>query len=316
MDKFLAWILSFFAFLVPGAGQPDVPQYNGYVEADYVYAAPASTGRIEAMDVAEGDRVEKGAVLFTLAADQYRAAVRAAEAREAAARADWQNMETGSRQAEIDVIRASLNQAEADQALAQSNLERTMRLHDQGVVPQARVDQDKATLKSADARVEQLKAQLEVAELPARDAQLAAAKATLDAATADVDKARSDLEDRVVHAPAPGEVQKVFFQAGEVAAAGTPVVSLVPPRALYVKFFIPETARAHFEIGETLDLSCDGCAGGMTATVSFMAVDPEHTPPIIYSRDERARMVFMAKARISDETGLLPGQPVTLTVPQ
>ncbi len=316
MNEVLAWLAGLMAAIVPGFGAAPEPHYAGYVEADYVYVAPPSAGRIESLPVREGDDIARGDLLFTLESDQYRAAVRAAEAQEAAAAAEWRNLETGSRAAEIAVVRASLSRAEADQELAQSTLERTVQLHERGVVAQAAVDSDRASLRSANARVAELRAQLQVAELPARDAQQVAAKAKLEAARAEADKARSDLADRTVTAPAGGRVDNVYFRAGEVASAGTPVVALLPPDDRVARFFIPEPDRAKFAIGERLALSCEGCPGGLTARLTYMASEPQHTPPIIYSREERSRLVFMAEADISDGAALLPGQPITVTVPE
>lgn len=293
-----------------GGGAP--PTYLGYVEADYVYVAPVSPGRIDELPVAQGDRVKKGDVLFVQSRDQQTASLHAAEARVAAADANLRNLESGSRQAEIDVLNASLNQAQLEQALAQTTLERSRKLEKSGVISAAQFDSAQTSVKTAGARVEQLQAQLKVAELPARNAQIAAAQANLQAAEADARQARLVLGDRVVRAPRDGVVERILFTRGEMAATGQPVVSLLPPHATKVKFFIPEPKRSLFKIGEALQVSCDGCAQGVTATLTYMAEDPQSTPPVIYSREERARMVFMAEAILPEATGLLPGQPVSV----
>jgi HlyD family secretion protein len=307
-----AWIFSLAAMIIPGMGPAQIPQYNGYMEANYVYVASASPGRIVAIDVKEGQQVEQGEQLFWLEDDQLGAALRATEARQAVAEANWRNLETGGREQEVNVIRASLAKVEADQDLARLTLERTARLSEQGLVPMAKLDSDRAKLAATDALVAQLKAQLEVAELPARDAQIVAAEASLEAARAEVDVARSNLEDRRVTAPTGGLVERVYFRVGEVAATGVPVVAILPPEQLVARFFIPERDRAQFKLGERLDLNCDGCASGIVATLSYMASDPQHTPPIIYSRDERSRLVFMAEAQVTGASNMLPGQPITL----
>lgn len=314
MNEVFAWVFGIVAAVIPGFGVAPEPAYNGYVEADYVYMAPASPGRIETLNVREGDVVGAGQLLFALEADQQQAVLRAAEARRAAAEATWLNLTTGSRAEEIDVIRASLAQAMAEFELAQSTLERTQKLKLTGNVSQAKVDADKATLARANAQVAQLKAQLAVAELPARSEQVVAAEANLDAARADADRARLDLADRQVMAPVQGIVERVYFRAGEVAATGLPVVAILPPGQLKARFYIPETARAQFRIGDIMRLDCDNCPPGLTAVISRMTSDPQYTPPIIYSRDERSRLVFMAEAVLDENATLLPGQPVTLRV--
>ena len=316
MNEIFAWVMGMLAVIIPGFGEVLPPQYHGYVEADYVYMAPASVGRIEKMAVEEGALVEKGQLLFVLESRQQMAGLRAAEAREAVADATWRNMETGSRVEEVAVIRASLSKAESDRSLAELTLQRSVKLNAQGFASVARVDADRATLANAMSQVAQFQAQLEVAELPARDDQLVAAEATLEAARADVDRAQSQLADTTIVAPASGLIERVYFRVGEVASSGSPVVALLPPGELKARFFIPEPDRAKFALGDVLTLSCDSCEEGMTAKLSRMSSQPQHTPPIIFSRDERKRLVFMAEAQLQGDTRLLPGQPITLMVQQ
>jgi HlyD family secretion protein len=306
-----AWITGLIALVVPGFGTAEPASWNGYVEADYVYAAPASAGQIERLGVREGDVVQPGDLLFTLKQEGQAALLAGAEARVTVAEANLQNLSTGSRADEIDVIRASLSKAQSDLSLARDSSARSGKLFAQGIVTQAKLDQDRAALASAEAAVRQLQAQLKVAELPARDAQQWAAEANLAAARADAEKAKADLADRAVLAPAAGRVERLYFDAGEMAAAGTPVVSILPAGALKVKFYLPEAARQQFALGDRLAVTCDGCPAGLAATVSWFASDPQFTPPVIYSRDERARLSFLAEATL-DEGTLHPGQPVTL----
>lgn len=308
---FFAAILS---AILPGFGDDEAQVYNGYLEAEYVYVAPSVTGRLLSLESHEGRSVGKGQFLFNMDASKQEAALRAALARIATAEANLANLETGGRDAEIEVIRAALTEARAAQALARTTYERSENLFGREIVTQAKVDADRAALAQADAHVAQLDAQLKVAELPAgRDAQVVAARGTLAAARADADLARSQLADMSVSAPLAGRIEKVYYEAGEVAAAGAPVVSILPPNALKVLFFLPETDRITFAIGDRFAMSCDGCAPGAEVTLTRMASDPQYTPPMIYSRDERQRLVFRAEGAVSDGAGLLPGQPVSLS---
>lgn len=316
MNEFLQSLMALVVSIIPALGEEPVAGFNGYVEADYIYMAASAPGRIESIAVAEGDMVSQGQILLLLESAGQTAALQSAQASVAVAQANLDNLQTGSRDAEIDVVRASLHRAEADQALAQSTLARSEQLSQRGLVTPAQVDGDRARLASADAQVEQLRAQLEVAVLPARDAQRIAAEATLDVARAQVALAQVALDDRVVVAPISGQVERVFFVAGEVTAAGTPVISIFQPESLKAIFFIPEPARAGFAVGDRLDLTCDGCARGLTAQITRLASQPQFTPPILYSRDERERLVFSAEAVIEGASGLMPGQPVTLWRPE
>lgn len=313
MNEFLAWLLSIASLVIPSLGEPPEPLYAGYAEAEFVYVAPTMSRRITEMTVAEGDWVAAGDLLFRMDAISQTAALRAAEARQKVAEANLRNLETGSRAEEIDVIRASLVQAEAELSLAESNLVRSKSLFERDIVTTTRVENDQAALERAQAHVTELRARLDVAELPARNEQIIAAQATLDAASAEVDLARATLDDLTVYAPQSGLVESVFFGEGEVAGAGTPVLNILPPGEIKIIFYIPETERLDFGIGSRLVLTCDGCSGNDWVTITRLASDPQYTPPIIYSREERARLVFRAEAVIDRDLGLLPGQPVTLT---
>ena len=316
MNEFLAWLTGLIGVLFPGFGVAEAPQYNGYVEADYLYAASVTGGQIAALAVQEGDVVRTGDLLFTLADSQQQALLDAAEARVAAAEANLKNLATGGREDEIAVVRATLSKAEADLSLARESSARSGKLFAEGLVPQSKLDQDRASLASAEANVRQLAAQLKVTELPARDAQQWQAEANLAAARADAEKARADLADRRVTAPEGGRIERLYFDAGEMSAAGTPVLSLLPAGALKVKFYLPEPARQRFALGDSVAVSCDGCPAGLTATLSYMASDPQFTPPVIYSRDERQRLSFLAEATLDPNVVLHPGQPVTLARPE
>lgn len=311
MNHILEWVMGLVS-LIPAFGATGPQQWNGYVEEDYAYAAASSAGTIAQIAVKEGQLVRQGDLLFVLDQSQQQAQYDAARARADAAQASLDNLKTGSRQEEIDVTQASLMKAQADLALAQQNLVRSQDLFERGLEPQAKLDQDKASVKSGQAAVDQLQAQLKVQQLPARDAQQIAAEATLAAAKADADTAKAALDNRRVVAPEDGRIERLFFKAGEVANAGTPVVSISGADAMKVLFYVSEADRQRFALGDKLSIGCDGCGAELTATVSRFASDPQFTPPIIYSRDERSRLVFQTEAVLDQQNGILPGQPVSI----
>ena len=325
MNGFFAWVIGVLSF-IPGIGHAPAPSWNGYVEADYVYAAAPSAGTIESIAAREGDGVEKGAVLFTLEASQQQAQydaatarVAAAEAQVRAAEATLANLKIGARPEELQVTQASLTQAEANLELAQQNFSRAQDLFSKGNVPKSQLDQAQASLDAANAAVTQLKAQLAVAQLPARTDQIdaaaanvVAAQSTAAAARADAANAMAAIDNRTIVAPEAGRIERLFFSQGEVAGAGVPVASLSGADALKIKFYVGEGDRSQFSLGQIVTVSCDGCPSGLTATISHFASDPQFTPPIIYSRDERHRLVFLTEATMDNQTGILPGQPVSI----
>ncbi len=295
-----------------GFGQTVTPTWNGYVEADYVYIAPVTPGRITAVHVREGDKVKAGALLVELETDAQTAALAAAKAGVAQAQANLDNLETGSREAEINVIEASLKSAVASRDLAQQDHDRTFALRARGQATSAQMQQAEGTLAQANAQVEQLQAQLQVAKLPARKAQRLAAEAALNVARSQQKSAEIALADRSLMSPIDGRVDQRLYDPGEVAGAGAAILSLYDPARLKVIFYVPEAKRSSVKLGEVLDVSCDGCQPGLTAEITRIGVEPQFTPPILYSRDERGRLVFRAEARLMQTDGLSPGQPVSI----
>jgi HlyD family secretion protein len=105
-------------------------------------------------------------------------------------------------------------------------------------------------------------------------------------------------------------VEDVFFRQGEYASSGAPVVSILPPENVFVRFFVPETEIANLRPGTPVHIGCDGCAPDLTGTISFISSQAEFTPPVIYSVGNRERLVFKAEARAPSGLPLRPGLPV------
>jgi HlyD family secretion protein len=117
----------------------------------------------------------------------------------------------------------------------------------------------------------------------------------------------SDLEGS---APAAGTIERIYHRAGEVVAAGQPIVALLPPENMKVRFFAPEAMLSQFPVGARVLVSCDGCAAPVEATVSYVAREPQFTPPVIYSLDQRQKLVFLVEARLATPGPIRPGMPV------
>jgi HlyD family secretion protein len=142
------------------------------------------------------------------------------------------------------------------------------------------------------------------------------AEAALRQAKANLGWSETRLGRRNAYSPADGTIQQVYYRPGETVTAGKPVVALLPPQNLKFRFFAPEPLLPEIKYGETVTVSCDGCAKGLTAKVSFIARSAEFTPPVIYSLDERAKLVFLIEARPVEPEKFRVGQPVTVTLPK
>jgi HlyD family secretion protein len=142
------------------------------------------------------------------------------------------------------------------------------------------------------------------------------AEAAQRQAKANLDWSQTRLARRRAVAPAAGVIQQLYFRPGETVPPGRPVMSLLPPGNLKLRFFAPERVLQDVKYGATVNVSCDGCEAGLTAKVTFIASSAEYTPPVIYSLDERAKLVFLIEARPEQPEKFRVGQPVTVTLPE
>jgi HlyD family secretion protein len=142
------------------------------------------------------------------------------------------------------------------------------------------------------------------------------AEAALRTAQARLNSAQTRLTRRKMSSPVTGSVQQIYYRVGELVPAGKPIVALLPPANLKVRFFVNEAMLPKLSIGEPVTISCDGCDKGLTAKISFIARSSEFTPPVIYSMDERSKLVFLIEARPERPERLRVGQPVSVTLGQ
>jgi len=138
------------------------------------------------------------------------------------------------------------------------------------------------------------------------------AEATLRTAEARVASAQTRLTRRKVASPVTGSVQQIYYRPGEVVPAGRPVVSLLPPGNIKVRFFVPEAELPKLSLGQNVRIRCDNCASDIVARVSFISRSSEFTPPVIYSQDERSKLVYLIEARTETPQNLRVGQPVSV----
>lgn len=292
--------------------------FPGYMEADLVLVGSEQGGRVETLSVQEGDSVEKGAAIFTLESTEQEAEVAAAKARVAEAEARLADAKQQmQRPSEIEVLQASLRQAQAMLEQSTLNLDRTQKLFEKKWVSEAQLDDAKAQHDRNAAAVAEAERRIEAARLPNRSDLIAAAAASVDAARHALDQAQKNLDKRKVFAPAAGSVEEVYFRPGEVVNAGQGVIALLPPGNLKVRFFVQEPVRAALHTGQTVKVTCDGCHGELSAQISFIAREAEFTPPVIFSQEQRQKLVFLVEARPSaDAARLTAGQPVTVSLGQ
>ncbi len=287
--------------------------WQGYAEADFVKVGPTQQGLLMEVLVARGDKVAAGAPLFVQDETSDRAARDQLAQQYAQAAKQLANLEEGAKQTTIDQAEANLTEAEAILIRIAADLNRGEQLLPKGDATKQSVDQLRADFRSAQAKVIGLRAALAEARGPmGREGEIAAQRAAVNAARDALAMAEWRLAQRRVSAPAGGRVADVLARPGETMAAGAPVVSLLPPGNIFVRFFVPEAAFSGVHQGDKVALACDGCPAGLAATISFVSPRAEYTPPLIYSESSKAKLVFLVEARPEPDQAVLlnPGLPV------
>ncbi len=295
----------------------DPSGYQGYAEGEFVLVASPFAGQLQQLDVQRGQQVNAGAPLFALEQDAELAAQQEARAQVATARSQTENLLATRRLPERQAALAAVAEARAALDLSTREQARLEALYTKGFVSEAALDSIRSQNQRNLAALEQLQAQARLAdESLGRRHEVSAARASVDAARASLSQRDWAVAQKSPAAPVSGLVYDTFFVAGEWVPAGRPVVSLLPPGNIKLRFYVPETDVGTLRVGQRVEAGCDGCGNAIPATVTYVSVQPEYTPPVIYSRQERAKLVFLVEARPDAEQAqrLKPGQPLDVQV--
>lgn len=300
------------AFAASGCRRPAGSGYQGYLEAEYVHVGAPVPGTLRQRPVARGDAVTNGTVLFVLEGEAEEAAVTEAERRLAQTRSRLDNLLKGRRPSEIASLEARVAQARATRDLADLELERRRKLRRDDVISAAELDIATSQRTAAQAAVEVAEADLATARLGGREDEIRGAEAERDAAEAALARARWSRDQKTQRSTVSGRIHDTYHEPGEFVATGNPVVSILPPDRIKARFYVPEADLPHLPVGTPVEIVRDGAGAPLKGRVSYLATRPEFTPPVIYSRSTRAKLVFLVEAalRPEDTAGLAPGQPV------
>jgi HlyD family secretion protein len=298
-----------------GCQKPAGDSLQGYVEGEFVLLASPYAGQLQKLHVRRGDRVEAGKPVFALEQEAERAARLEAEEKLKTARARLDNLVAAKRPDEIQALRAELTQARATRDLSASQLDQQRKLLKEGFTSQARYDEALRSLERDAARVKEAEAQLRNALQPVgRDDERKAAEGDVAAAQASLAQAAWRLDQKSVAAPLAALVQDTYFVEGEWVPAGRPVASLLPPGNVKLRFYVPETILGAIQPGREIEAGCDGCPQPIAARVSYISSQAEYTPPVLYTREQRSKLMYLIEARPDPAraAGLRPGQPVDI----
>lgn len=294
----------------------DDNNFVGYVEGEYIYVGSPQAGWLVRTPFVEGDTVRVGDVLFELDTELEKLQVEEAKGRTRQSRAQLENLETGARPAEIAALQAKLEEAESQLLFAQSEFDRKYPLVAQEIISEADGDALQANLNRSKAAVKAAKEAIAVAELSGRDALKQSALAAINSSNAALMQSQWKLEQRSVISKVTGTVEMVFRRTGEFSQVAAPVLAILPPENLKIRFFVPQEQVTGLQPGSIIQIKADGMSDSIEATLSFISKEAEFTPPVIYSTDARQKLVFMVEARPKSHVGLRPGLPVSIVLQQ
>ncbi len=308
-----AYLLVPALLLALSCSKPSPDLLHGYVEGEFIYLASPLPGTVT-LNVSKGAAVKKGDPLFALENDAERSARDEAGKRLVQAKASLQDARKGMRPTELASLGAQLKQAKSALSLTEIEYGRQERLLLSGSVSRQSLDAARSLRDQQQQLAARIEADLQTARLGARSDQVAAAEAHVLALEAVLTRAEWELSQKSRKAPENATVYDTLYRSGEWVAGGRPVVSLLPPGGIKVRAFLPEGMTATVHPGDPVTVSADGIKESFAGRVSFISPRAEYTPPVIYSRENRAKLVYLLEVSFPPESAvrLNPGQPVDL----
>lgn len=291
---------------------------QGYAEGEFVYVSSPLPGKLTKLHVQRGAQAQKDDMLFELECVAETTARDEAQHRLAQAKATLEDAKKGRRPTEMESLNAQLKQAQEAMSFSLSEQVRQEMLRKTGAVAVESIDRARSMFTQDKERVAQLEADIKTAELGLRSDAVAALEFEVKARSEALAKAEWDLAQKQQQAPQAGLVHDTLYREGEFVAAARPVVVLLPPANMKVRVFVPEDRVSTLKRGDAAKVHVDGLAEAITGRVSFISPQAEYTPPVIYSQENRSKLVFMVELRFEDADAvkLHPGQPVDVEFPR
>ena len=287
-------------------------QASGTVEATEATLGFQVPGRLEAVIVREGDRVKAGDSLAWLDRAELLARHAQAAAQLDAAQALLSEFERGARSEELVQAREAFRAADERFADAKRDVDRVTRLVEGGALSQEALDKAKLAFEVAQAQRQQAEQQLKLVEAGPRRERIAAQRAVVAQAQASVRQVDAALANAVIRAPFDGVITVKDREPGETVAAGTPVLTVMNLEDRWVRIYIREDRIGAVHVGQAASISADTYPGKTyDGVVAFISSEAEFTPRNVQTAEERVKLVYAVKVRVTGDPGheLKPGMP-------
>jgi HlyD family secretion protein len=313
--KILKLILLFLIFASLCACMQE-NELQGYIEGKYTYISPVIAGKLDQIYVTRGDQVKMGDKLFVLDQEPETSQLIQAQHKLQQAEHTLNDLKTGQRQTIIEELTAQREQTLATLKLDAVTLNRYKALLQQGYITKQSVDTAQSNYDRDIKLLKQNEAALAEGKLGAREDQIKAQESLVKEATAEIAQAQWALSQKTVYAPTTGQIFDTYYRLGEFVAASQPVVSMLAPKDVKLIFFVPEQLLSKIKIGESVKFNCDSCKSAYPATIDFISSEAEYTPPVIYSRASRDKLVYRIEATVIADVAsqVHAGQPVDVTI--
>ncbi|HJV89439.1 MAG TPA: HlyD family efflux transporter periplasmic adaptor subunit [Holophagaceae bacterium] len=285
------------------------PSLNGRVEAYLSDLGPRVGGRLLDLKVVEGQRVKAGDLLALVSAEELDAAVLRDRAAVDSAEAKRLELANGSRKEDIAMGEARVKDAVAALKLAEDTLARARRLNADKVLSQADLDRSQADRDRAEANLHLQEKGLAELKAGARSEQRMGATAESQRAKATLQATQATAAFLEVRAPFDGVVVHRLREVGAVLAPGQAVVTLARLDRLWVRVYLPQPIQAQAQVGMPVSIEFGDHRAPLQATLDEVSSDPEYTPKMVETREERVNLVYPARVNIARgwDQGLLPG---------
>ena len=300
--------------ILMGCGNSDKHLHQGYVEGQNIYLASPYSGALVESLVERGQTVKKGELLFKLDPNPQDILIAETTAELEQAQHVLADVNKPRRPEEIAEIEAQLGEADAELQLAALRVKRAQTLYDKHVTPKDNLDETLERYQKVIYLKAEVEAKLKLAKIGAREDQIKAQRARTSFALSQLNQTKWQLTQKSIFSPAEGVIFDTYYQKGEFVIAQRPIASLLSPDSIRIEFFVPASELSILQVGQKITFDCDGCDTNNQAVVRYISPAAEYVPPLVYSRENRDKLVFRIKATISNPTKFKPGQPVVVKV--
>jgi HlyD family secretion protein len=302
--------------LLYSCGKNNQITLQGYIDATYTYVSSGVSGKLLTLYVNKGDHIQENQLLFKLDPEPETSQLEQAKNKLSQSEQVLSDLQKGQRDTVISGLLAARLQVMANLDFARKTLDRYQALYKSGVLDKNSLDKATSDFNEADQKMKESEAHIEEARLGARENLIKAQQAVVASNMAEVKATSWSVSQKTIYSPINARVFDNLYEVGEFVEPGSPVYVLLPRTKIKVIFFVPESYLSYMKAGKIISFSCDSCKQKYPVAISFISPAAEYTPPVIFSKDSRDKLVYRIEALLSPEISdqFNVGQPVDVYI--